>query len=178
MKLMMHHISRKSEYGFSLQELMVVVVLIGLLASVSFYSWDLLYCRAKLRSEVYKLNNAMRLAYKDAVSNEVYIGIVINYYKDQRSNYLIYLEKNGVSGYQDGIDEKISLYYFPINIKIESTEGFIEDTIVINPSGLLKGKFDSSKCPGYAHIEFSSSEIRSILCISKICELKYKMSEE
>lgn len=164
--------------GFSLQELMVVIAIISLLAGFSFYSWDLLYGRVRLRSEINKFSNAMRLAYKDAVSKEIYIGVSINFYDNQNDNYLIYWERNGIVGFQDGEDEIILVNYLPQQVRIESIGGFTDNIIMMEPAGILIGKFDSEIYPGYAHIKFKLSKMIGLLRISKIGELNAEFSLE
>ncbi|OGF65777.1 MAG: hypothetical protein A2Y62_04675 [Candidatus Fischerbacteria bacterium RBG_13_37_8] len=167
----------RSTTGLSLLEMIVVLGIAGIMILISLTAWTLLFERMKLRQEISLLQTTIRQAYKDAISNEIYMVIDFYYFPDdvQRSDYYsVYWEKNGEFGYQEEQDEMIMTHVLPVRVKIVSTGGLLREKAVIVPAGLIKGAFDSEIFPGYAHVELLFKEYRAALRISRIGETKTK----
>lgn len=161
--------------GFSLIEALIIIAILAIFLLIAASSIVGIYYKARLKYEINLMKNAIRQAYKDAVLNNSYIGI--KFYKfpprlRKRDYFLIYKEENGLIGYQEGEDEQLSIYHFPVRIKIYSFGGLLDDELILTPSGLIKGEFNSEKYPGYAHIELRIDRYYGITRLSKIGELK------
>ena len=164
----------KKEKGMTLVEMIVVLAVLGILLMFSLAGWTGLFERARLKHEIANLSTTIRRAYKDATSNGIYIVMELISISEStgRDKYLIYWEKNGKPGYQENEDEKINSYYLPAGIKFGSIEGFPDNRLIISPSGILKGEFNSSEFPGYAHAKLHSANLRATVRVSRIGELK------
>jgi len=161
--------------GFTLMEAILIISILGILLLISATSIIGIYDKARLKYEINQLNKAIRKAYKDAVLNEAYIGMELYRFPprlQERDYFLIYKEDNGILGYQEGEDEELCKYHFPLDIKIYSVGGISESGLLITPSGLIRGEFNSDKYPGYAHIELRIKRYFGIIRLSKIGELK------
>ncbi len=161
--------------GFTLMEALLIISIFGILLLISATSITGIYDKARLKYEMNQLNKAIRQAHKDAVLNEAYIGMQLYEFPprlQKRDYFLIYKEDNGTLGYQEGEDEELCRYHFPLDIKIYSVGGISESGLLITPSGLIKGEFNSDKYPGYAHIELRIKRYSGITRLSKIGELK------
>lgn len=161
--------------GFTLVEMILVIAVFGILLLFSTASWSGLFERARLKSEVSKLSTTIRRAYKDAISNQIYLVIEFHHTagdSNERDYYMVYWEKNGLLGYQENEDEKVHLYYLHAGIKFGSIQGLPDNYLILSPSGLIKVEINTPDDTAYACAQICSAHLTSTLRISQIGEIK------
>ena len=166
--------------GFTLVEMILVIAVFGILLVFSVASWSGLFERVQLKYEISRLSTTIGRAYKDAISNGIYVTMELHHTSNnsiERDYYLVYWEKNGILGYQENEDEKINLYYLPTGIKFGSIEGLLDNYLVLSPSGLIKIETNSTTLPAYAYAQLCSANLATTLRISVIGEIKEVRSE-
>lgn len=88
--------------GFTLLEMVVIVVLIGILTTLATTSWKRINYRMKVVGAVDELRNAFQLARSDAMTRRRASGIVLDM---QGKRFLRFVDSatTGVVGMQDGL---------------------------------------------------------------------------
>ena len=124
---------KNNHHGFTLLEMMIVVVLVGILAAMAVPSFVRTFPRLKARAEARNMLNLVRTARSRAISENSQYGV---YFNTARRQYVIF--KDTVSPSTATYNAGDSLLTNPVNIDpnvVYSTCTFANSCVVFLASG-------------------------------------------
>ena len=122
----------KSSKGFTVIELMIVAVAIGIFSAIAIPRFGKVMTKLKLKSAARDVTSTLRLARSNAVSQKRPFGV---YFDINRHKYILFKDKVNLSSftYETG-DSAIQTVTLPENVSF-GYASFNNSTVVFRPNG-------------------------------------------
>lgn len=121
----------RDERGFSMMEMMIVLVLIGLMASLAVPSWLEQMPRLETQAEVREVVAKMREARSLAISRKEPTGLSFN---GGNGTWTVFLDNNPADNVHSSSDSAMSTGSLGTRVLV-SYNGFNNQDVVFNPDG-------------------------------------------